>query len=313
MKPLHAIGFFSVLLVIITFFGNSPTPEPAQAYEPPPTRYAQAPPAPARSEAVQPQPPTPIPPSPAIVAPPPPIRPAEPLSIKISGPRHPTLGDRPIWHAKVSGDAGRPRWRVSPPTTGIIEEADGTIIEWEPPYAGKFTLYVSVGGANYESADDAVDVTIHQLVQSGPPPAPVAQPPIDDMEPAVSPLSPGRMAGIPNRDRLFWNRRIGELVSGSTSVNKVAEARAIGGCVLNLSLRVERDNFAGQSYIDDLRRQTVALLGVQRAAAWQGFFDGIGEDVTLQDLRHIEHALAHVVLSASRSPTGSKLKTAKET
>lgn len=238
--------------------------------------------------------------------------PSEPLSIKISGPHKPVLGDRPVWVAELRGDAGTPRWRISPPTTGIVEKFNGQAIEWEPPYAGEFTISVSVGGANKTSADDVFNITVFSISQ---PPA-VAPVPIEQSQP--QPLLPetppaGRLAALPPKDKAWWSGRVAELVSNVGTANKVAEARAIGGCVLNLVLRVERDNFGGAEYAEDLRRQAIALFGPQRAAPWDQFFAGLGRDLTLQDLRFIEHALAHVVLAANRGSVGGKITAAKET
>jgi len=223
----------------------------------------------------------------------------EPLSIKISGPHKPVLGDRPVWIATIKGDAGVPRWRVTPPSTGLIELLNGQAIEWEPPYAGEFTITVSVGGNNKTSADDVFNINVVPLVQQAPMAIPPANP--QPVTPQGSSTGESILAAAP-RDRVYWNSKVADLVSAVTSANKIAEARTVSGAVLSLITRIESSNFGGTEYVDDVRRQTIALLGPQAGAQWNPFFGGLGRDLTLQDLRFIEQALAHVALAANTKP-----------
>ncbi len=231
---------------------------------------------------------------------------AEPLSIKISGPRHPVIGDRPVWFAEITGDAGTPSWRISPPTTGLVVKLNGQLIEWEPQDAGLYTIHVSVGGANKSVADDAFNIEV--LAKSAPPP-PAPMPPPQQQET----INPSRLATLPPRDKHYWNTRVADLISNMDAPSKFADARSVSGFFTTLILRVERDNFDGNSYTNDLERQAVLLFGPQRSAPWVTFMRALGNDLTLQDLRWIETALAHVVPAAHRSgPRGGK-ETAKET
>lgn len=191
-------------------------------------------------------------------------KPLLPVSIKIQGPRFGAIGDSVLFHAMVSGEAGKISWKINP-DTAMIHKIDESTIAFSTLDQGEFLITAVVGGDGKQSAHDQIGFESIALQQPQPQShgdnisAMQAVPSLLPPPPSLPPLPP----------------TIAELTLGAynrvASENKAEEARDVAGTLYAVAKRIQSGNMPINADIPLEIEQQLQFALRDRFSPWGSF------------------------------------------
>jgi hypothetical protein len=208
-------------------------------------------------------------------------KPILPVTVELRGPRFAVQGDRIYFHSVVSGNAGKPAWKLDPTEAGALTVVDNSTVQFSSLKEGKFTLTVVIAGQGNQAALDQItfeNVTLTEE-QSEKPATPLL-----DGQPAQPGLVHAMQEMFPPapKDPTPMELTIGALEQVA-SENKAAEARYVAGILYEMARRA-REGMVPRNFDFPLEiEKEVDRLLKERAPLWHAFTISI--DTIMEEMR----------------------------